>query len=325
MSLLKGRPNGHILCVGHLCVDIISLCSTYPEEDQKVGTTTRRNRCIDQRWQRGGNAANNCTVLGLLGSKPYFCGTIAASHERSFIMDDFAKYDVNTEYAVVHEGCECPASCVILSEATGSRTIIHCNKDLPELAVDEFKKVNLSNFSWIHFEGRNVSNIREIIELVREYNSSHSESQPIIISVEIEKAKPEVEVLVPLADVIFVARDYAAYKGYTSMDDAIANIQLLAMPEATVICPWGEMGASACTGKKAIVRSPVFSPPKVIDTLGAGDTFIAATIYSLFEGKSLQESIRFGCKIAGAKVGVRGWEPLRDIITNIMHNFHAHS
>lgn len=39
-------------------------------------------RCVDQRWQRGGNAANNCTVLGLLGAKPAYFGTIADSHEK---------------------------------------------------------------------------------------------------------------------------------------------------------------------------------------------------------------------------------------------------
>lgn len=49
-------------------------------------------------------------------------------------------------------------------------------------------------------------------------------------------------------------------------------------------------------------------PAKVIDTLGAGDTFVAATIHSLSNGLSLQEAIDFGCCIAGAKVGFYGYD-----------------
>ena len=43
-------------------------------------------RCLSQRWQRGGNAANNCTVLSLLGASPSFMGTIGDSHEKTYLI-----------------------------------------------------------------------------------------------------------------------------------------------------------------------------------------------------------------------------------------------
>lgn len=301
--------NQNVLCVGLCCLDIISEVAKFPLEDTD-------QRCIDQRWQRGGNAANNCTVLGLLGANPSFCGTVAASHEKSFIMEDFEKYGVNTDNSVICEGCDCPVSCVILSAATGSRTIIHSNKNLPELSMEDFAKINLNSFKWVHFEGRNVSNVCNMISHVKQYNKNHKGCTPITVSVEIEKAKPELEALIPLANVIFVAKDYAKFKGYADMDETIKKIQSVAMPGAVVICPWGEAGASASDAEGRIVRSSAFPPSEVIDTLGAGDTFNAATIFALFNGRPLQESISFGCKIAGAKVGVRGWEPLREIVKN---------
>ncbi|KAG7161935.1 Ketohexokinase-like 1 [Homarus americanus] len=72
---MSSRQN--ILCVGLCCLDIISQVSKFPVEDTD-------QRCLDQRWQRGGNAANNSTVLGLLGAKPAFFGTIADSHEKRY-------------------------------------------------------------------------------------------------------------------------------------------------------------------------------------------------------------------------------------------------
>lgn len=67
-------------------------------------------------------------------------------------MDDFAKFGINTEYAVIHKDCDSPASCVILSQATGSRTIVHANKNLPEVSLQDFVKLDLGQFKWIHFE-----------------------------------------------------------------------------------------------------------------------------------------------------------------------------
>lgn len=81
-----------------------------------------------------------------------------------------------------------------------------------------------------------------------------------------------------------------------------------------VICPWGEEGASACSLDEDIVHSPAFPPVTVVDTLGAGDTFNASTIFALSNGHTLKDSIVFGCQIAGSKVGVVGWEPLEEML-----------
>lgn len=68
------------------------------------------------------------------------------------------------------------------------------------------------------------------------------------------------------------------------------------------------------------VQSPAFPPRQIIDTLGAGDTFCASVICSLSKGKSLQDSISIGCQIAGAKIGLKGFNNLSAIYENILKN-----
>ena len=80
-----------------------------------------------------------------------------------------------------------------------------------------------------------------------------------------------------------------------------------------VICAWGEDGAAAKSLSCDIVTSPIFPPEAVVDTLGAGDTFNAATIHALSGGKSLQEAITFGCKVAGRKCGMTGNSGLKGL------------
>ena len=73
-----------------------------------------------------------------------------------------------------------------------------------------------------------------------------------------------------------------------------------------LICPWGEKGACAIGPNGKVIRCPAFSPAKVVDTLGAGDTFNGAVIHSLNKGDTLREAVTFGCRIAGQKCGQYG-------------------
>lgn len=103
----------------------------------------------------------------------------------------------------------------------------------------------------------------------------------------------------------------------------------------------------------SIVQSPAFPPHKIIDTLGAGDTFNASILYYLNKEKLaykkdsnepakneilqnyniesseksqtefinrhvLQGAVNFGCRLAGAKIGLRGFEGLCNIYKNYL-------
>lgn len=84
---------------------------------------------------------------------------------------------------------------------------------------------------------------------------------------------------------------------------------------AKLICPWGVQGAIAIDNGTDLTFTAKASPPtKAVDSLGAGDTFIASTIHSLVKGASLKEAIEFGCRIAGAKVGFYGYDDIASLI-----------
>lgn len=55
---------------------------------------------------------------------------------------------------------------------------------------------------------------------------------------------------------------------------------------AVLICAWAEKGADALGPDGLIVHSDAFPPESLVDTLGAGDTFNAAVIYTLSNGES---------------------------------------
>ena len=91
----------------------------------------------------------------------------------------------------------------------------------------------------------------------------------------------------------------------------ISTCFLFIIFSSTLICAWGEDGAAALTQGSSLVTSSIFPPDSVVDTVGAGDTFNAATILALSSGKTVHEAITFGCRVAGAKCGAMGYKHLK--------------
>uniref|UniRef100_A0A3P9LHH2 Ketohexokinase n=1 Tax=Oryzias latipes TaxID=8090 RepID=A0A3P9LHH2_ORYLA len=335
-----------ILCVGLVCLDIINVVDKYPEEDSD-------SRCLSQRWQRGGNASNSCTVLSLLGAPCAFMGSLAAGLTADFILEDFQVFWIDVSLVSKHAECVPPASVVISNISTGSRTILHMNSfimadfsrravdvsavvwqvkgqtpcaccvvcppngsrtvflfdtNLPDVTLEDFSKVNLRQFKWMHWEGRNAEEQVKMIQQVEQYNSTLPQQERITVSVEIEKTREPLYQLFPYGDVVFVSKDVASYFGYESAEAAVIGFYSRVKKGAILICAWAEKGADALGPDGVHVHSDAFPPKKLVDTLGAGDTFNAGVIFMLSNGKSLQEALTFGCKIAGKKCGFHGYD-----------------
>ena len=298
-----------ILIVGVVALDITTIVEEYPEEDTEI-------MAIEHYVSRGGNAGNSATVLGHLGANVEFFGTVVKNRDYEFLLNDFKNNKVKTENIVVldQERHSPPVAFVWVSDKAKTRTIVADFERVTELTNEDFEKLDLSHYKWIHFEGRkNVSDIVSMIEIIDDYNNDKRITDQIKVSVEIELPKsvcPKLEDLFDKANYIFVSKDYCREEGYISKEEAVGGLLKRCKSNATVICPWGEDGAAAAN-KKQVATSLVYPPSELVDTVGAGDTFMAGTIFSLCADKSIDHAIRFGCQVAGAKCGMRGYSGLK--------------
>ncbi|XP_029452167.1 ketohexokinase isoform X2 [Rhinatrema bivittatum] len=335
-----------ILCVGLVCLDIISVVDKYPEEDTDT-------RCLSQRWQRGGNASNSCTILAQLGAPCAFMGSLATGHMANFALDNFKLYNIDISHVITRSECSFPASVVIGNKTNGSRTILHSNSfiiddfqkrgievshvawqsrgdtpcscctvnivngsrtitlydtNLPDVTAQDFQKVDLSQYKWIHWEGRNAAEQVKMIQIVEEYNQTLQADQKITISVEIEKTREDLHQLFAHGDIVFVSKDLAQHFGFDSAPETLKGLYSRVRNGAYLICAWAEKGADAMGPDGVVIHSDAFPPDTIVDTLGAGDTFNASVIYALSTGKTMQEALTFGCQIAGRKCGVQGFD-----------------
>ena len=280
-----------ILAVGIATLDIINTVACYPAEDDEV-------RALSQQQVRGGNATNTLTVLSQLGHQSHWAGVLIDEPDADIIKQALHRYQIDFSHCQYLTEGKVPTSYITLNEATASRTIVH-HRDCPELSFDHFKTLKLEQFDWVHFEGRNISELKKMLVWLKQ----HYPALPC--SLEVEKPRNDIEALFQLPDVLMFSKPYAQSRGY---DDAATFLGSLT-ETAIMSCSWGESGAWL-KHYNAIVHSPAFPPEQVIDTLGAGDTFNAGLISALVQKQTAQQALTYACQLAGKKCGQTGFDNL---------------
>lgn len=281
----------HILGVGIATLDIIITVDGYPAEDSKV-------RALAQRVARGGNATNTLAVLSQLGHDCSWAGVLAEEPDAQHILADLAAHGVNTSAVHIVPTGKVPTSYIVHNARNASRTVVH-HRDLPEYGAEDFTRLELHAYDWVHFEGRAVQDTLQMLMQARRARPD------LTRSVELEAVRPGIAALAPHAEVVFFSKSYARACGHAAAGDFLRDMRGLA-PRGLLVCAWGEGGAYALDARNELVHAPAVAPREIVDTIGAGDTFNGAFIDAMLRKLPLPGALAFACRVAGAKCGTVG-------------------
>ncbi|KAF9932638.1 hypothetical protein FBU30_007635 [Linnemannia zychae] len=324
-SNAQSGPKISVFLVGATYLDTIMHVNNFPSEDTK-----QRAERIEKR--RGGNAANTAEVLGQdTRTKVWYMSSLPSPAASKVLLRALEENNVKTDACVYHSSQHAPPQAYIIATGnTGTRTIIS-HSTLPDLTLDEFiKKFDAScmkvssdivqmgcPYRWIHFEGRGAE-VSGMIEYIESVYIRHGWRHKLTISIEFEKGdRPGIQRLLQQADVCFFSKLYAETLGFDRPEDFLSSVGGYCKPTATLFCCWGAAGAVGLhleTGTR--FSSSAGSIPLVVDTVGAGDTFIAGMILALgVRGYDIGRSLRFACELASLKCAQYGFKGLLQSIS----------
>ncbi|KAL9061202.1 MAG: hypothetical protein Q9206_000685 [Seirophora lacunosa] len=233
------------------------------------------------------------------------------------ITSSFAPATDLTDCICREDNNEPASSYIIRSSANESRTIINYNA-LREMSVEEFASVvdGIGQWmGWCHFEGRIPDVTLGCIQHLRHHHPTAR------ISVEVEKPGREgLQNLAALADVVLYSKSWAQGKGFKSAKDCLHAQAPLTSNASLLLCTWGESGVSALElPSRRYVERPAFKAggSKAVDTVGAGDTFIAGMLFGLTcraADWTLERQLEFANELAGRKVAQEGLRGLGNLV-----------
>ena len=162
------------------------------------------------------------------------------------------------------------------------------------------------DITWAHFEGRIPDILLNAIPRIRSLLPSAT------ISIEFEKPdRPGLMELLPLADVIFFSHTYfthfqSKHGGSNPSTFPFFSSMRAKNSHAIFIVTAGANGAFySIPGEEGIVPT---SQVKLVDSTGAGDTFVAGFVWSRGKlRKSVRESVELAVALATRKVAQEGF------------------
>lgn len=322
---------------GGVYVDTLHEVAEFPDEDSTC-------RALSVRRRRGGNAATTACVLAqcVAGADAVmWMGVLPSDGDNDsvrFALDDMHSFGVDTSLRerVAGEDLGLPSAMILVSRAKATRTIVSSRRGMRELSPCHFEAhlPNACRNMWVHLEAREVETVAEMASTFAERRRNHRHNRAWQLSVEIEKpaiTPEQVGRLIAHADVAFFSREWieqhsaAVVGGPVSTNDAdhvaVRTLRgllerhphLLSDPSEKVwFCAWGATGAYAFEPHTLAVHfQPAADVAHVIDTTGAGDTFIGACIAALSQSLPVPSVLQRGCSVAGKKVAQDGFAGLR--------------
>lgn len=282
----------NILLIGISTLDIINQVDHYPTEDSEIRALNQIIRC-------GGNACNSAIVLQQLGMTPYLLSKLADDSGARQILADLTQRNIDTSLCPVQKNSTTPTSYITSNTLNGSRSIIHY-RNLNELSADDFTRLDLSNYDWLHFEARNCQQLALMLQHARRFKKT--------ISIELEKIRDHIELIMPYADVLLISKPFAKTHGFNNAEACITHFSHL-FKSKIITCTWGDKGAWVYANS-TVTHQPAFKIDKAIETLGAGDTFNAGFINALVNNMSAKHALHFAARLAANKCQQSGFDQL---------------
>ena len=256
-----------ILGIGASTLDRFIVVDHYPtgrEVQQVVSSTT----------DGGGPVATALAVAGKYGARTAMIDSIGDDMVGRHILDDFKKYNVNTNAIQVESGTNSGVATILVKQSTGERAVFFERSTATEPDFLEVHKQLIEDAYILHINGRHRQLMRSAMAVAKEAGT--------IISLDggAQRYDEDMKPITEDSHIVIVARDYAEkYTGTTNLEDACRIIHDRGALIAGITD--GANGSYFVWPDGTAYRCDPFPQKSIVDTTGAGDSFHGAFLANL--------------------------------------------
>ena len=261
------QKNIDIVGIGASTLDRFIVVDHYPtgrEVQQVVSSTT----------DGGGPVATALAAAGKYGARTAMIDSIGDDMVGRHILDDFEKYNVNTEAIQVERGAKSGVATILVKQSTGERAVFFERSTATDPHFLEVHKQLIEGAYILHINGRHRQLMRSAMAVAKEAGT--------IISLDggAQRYDEDMKPITEDSHIVIVARDYAEkYTGTTNLEDACRIIHDRGALIAGVTD--GANGSYFVWPDGTAYRCEPFPQKSIVDTTGAGDSFHGAFLANL--------------------------------------------
>ena len=277
------------LFLGLATLDLVYLAGKPPGENQKVVAS-------DCTIAAGGPAANAAVTFSYLGNAAVWAGVLGTHAIAQLIRADLAEYNVRIIDLEPGRSHSPPVSSIIVTEATGDRSVISINATKSQVDRQAINQDILTSVNIVLVDGHQIAASQEIAQL------AHSKNIPILLDG--GSWKPGLEEILPFIEWAVCSDNFYPPNCYDS-EQVFAYLSAAGISHIAITR--GEK--SILYLSKGTYSSIEVPQIQATDTLGAGDIFHGAFCHYILEN-NFTDTLTAAAKIAShscKKFGTRGW------------------
>tara|TARA_Y100001970_G_scaffold168103_1_gene205618 strand:- start:168 stop:1169 length:1002 start_codon:yes stop_codon:yes gene_type:complete len=271
-------------------------------EDQEALIKELMSMNITPNKACGGSGTNTAVAASLFGANCHMSCIVSDDDHGKFYIEDLLSNKVSHSNPPVRSKLA-SGRCLVMVSEDAERTMCTNLGINSELSADDINEKIIQESDYLFLEGYLVASpngmdvCKKALKIAKEHDTkvSISFSDPNLVNA----FRYEIQSLVEIqCDLVFCnAEEAFAYAETDNLKDAY---EVLKEVSPNFLITQGSSGCIGFDGKNPI-DVPGY-PVKAIDSNGAGDMFAGAVLYSLSQGKSLEEGARFGCYAASKVV-----------------------
>ena len=288
-----------IVGIGACVLDTLITLPAYPQEDTKLGA-------LSTRLSGGGPTATGLVAAARLGADTCFLGNLSTDSAGDFLLRDFERHAVSTEFITRYGGYRSFTSNIWLSQKDATRTCVFDKGNLPPLKLNDEQKKAIIGADLLMIDGNEMSGALEAVKIARENGTK--------VLYDAGGLYDNVESLLPYADILIPSEEFAlGITGEKKAENAAKRLYEKYNPDVVVVTQ-GKNGGTLYDGTR-LTAYPAFSV-KVADSNGAGDVFHGAFAVGYLKGYDFLKCCYFASAVSAVKcTGVGARESVPDFET----------
>ncbi|PON54575.1 Ribokinase [Trema orientale] len=323
--------NRIVVGVGAAAVDFLATVASYPKPDDKIRSTSLK-------VQGGGNAGNALTCASRLGLSPRLVSKVADDSQGRSILDELEADGVDTSFFVVAKDGNSPFTYIIVDNQTKTRTCIH-TPGYPPMKPDELSQSSIVSLvdgaRIVYFDGRlhetallvaqeaasknipilvDAERVREglddLLELTEYLAWTGAPSVPsALVSLLLRLPKLKF-VIVTLGEDGCVMLERSVKEDSQKEVDVDSLLESLKQRKddrlvfptyiSSSVAKITANGIGTVSGRLLLGTAEKIPPSELIDSTGAGDSFIGAVLYALCADMPVEKMLPFATQVAAA-------------------------
>lgn len=268
-----------LLGIGHIVMDHLVRLEHWPAPDSKQ-VALEGVECL------GGPVARACITASLLGVETSFIGRVGSDPTASALKDELLAAGVRPLLEPV-KGRSARAS-IWVESRNGQRTVVLDRAGLPDLDAADLHAVRPEHAGMLLHDGKEA----QALHLAKAVRAAGGR-----VMLDLGSARENPYPMIAASDILVVSKSFMlAHEPDADMLEGARRLRDLG-PRLVIIT----LGPGGCIANEAgdSFWFPAWTPPRIVDTTGAGDVYHGALAWSILRGDETRTSLALAAVAAG--------------------------